>query len=194
MSIVSADGRRLRSERSRQRILGALRRALADPELEFSPALVAARAGVSMSTVFRHFGDLEGLAAAMRALVLGEIEPILRAGFDGDRDTRVRELVGRRITVFEKVSPLERATPVQRLSPGRVADDQRIAALLREQVDAALAAELPDPLLGDAIDALVSLGAWRHLRELRRLADIRAAEVLEAGVLGLLRNESAAVR
>ena len=55
------DGRRLRSQRSRQRILDALTEALSKPGADASPERVAAEAGVSISTLFRHFKDVEGL-------------------------------------------------------------------------------------------------------------------------------------
>ena len=181
---IQIDGRRQRSERSRERILAALRAALEAPDVDLSPAAVAARAGVSQSTVFRHFGDLDGLADAMRAQVVVEIAPLLAGGFEGDRAARVRELVRRRAAIFAIVGPLERAS-LRPAPPGHAEDDRRIARALRLQAADALGTDV-DPVTAEAIGAFLSLGAWRHLREVRGLDEERVLEILEAGVLGLL--------
>jgi AcrR family transcriptional regulator len=104
------DGRRLRSERSRARILDAVAEALADPDVDLTPAGIAARAGVSVSTIARHFGDREGLVAAMRDRIQTLLLPILSEGpFEGELRARIRELLRRRTAMFEIVAPLYRS-------------------------------------------------------------------------------------
>ena len=76
---VRADGRRLRAERNRERILDAVAEALADPDVPITPTGIAARAGVSLSTIVRHFRNRNGLVAALRERTRAQVTPIFRA-------------------------------------------------------------------------------------------------------------------
>lgn len=183
------DGRHRRSQRSRERILEGVARAISDPDIVLTPENVAARAGVSISTIFRHFGDMEGLATAMRERVAGQAMPHLAAGpFTGDTRARVRELVRRRAAVYEIVGPLQRTAVRQPRRPrGEREMHEAFKAALGAQLTEALGPELADNTDAEAlVDTLLSLGAWMHVRVERGLdADATAARI-ERGVLALL--------
>lgn len=187
-STPSADGRHRRSQRSRERILAAVAGALKDPQLELTPERVAAEAGVSLSTIFRHFGDMDGLAAAMRERVAGQVVPILAAGpFLGDARQRVGELVRRRAAAFEIMAPLLRAT-LRQSRPQRAARETEAELFrgMRRQLEEALAGELVDADLVEALDALLSLETWVRLRQTQGLAVARSRRVLEGAATALL--------
>src|SRR5215471_4446677 len=88
------DGRRLRSERTRQNIIEAylelLRR---NPQIPTS-AQIAKQAGVAVRSVFERFSDLAALtlATADHAIAAGQAEAAPR-DVDGDRPTRIRSHV-----------------------------------------------------------------------------------------------------
>lgn len=187
------DGRRLRSERSRARILDAVAEALADPEVDLTPAGIAARAGVSVSTIARHFGDREGLADAVRNRIQAQLLPLLSAGpFEGDLRTRVRELLRRRTAIFELVAPLYLSALRQARPPSRARREHaKLEEMLREQLSRALGPELAlqedrEPLLA----ALLSFPSWNHLRGVQDIDATRATDLLERAVLDLLGSRS----
>jgi AcrR family transcriptional regulator len=184
-----ADGRRRRAERSRERILEAVARALSDPDIVFTPENIAARAGVSISTIFRRFGDMDGLASAMRERIAARVMEHLAAGpFTGDVRSRVGELVRRRAAVYEIVGPLQRATLRQpRRRRGTQELHDHFKSVLRAQTTEALRTELARvPDLDGPVDTLLSLGAWLHMRVEQGLGADAAAAQVERGVLALL--------
>jgi len=188
-----SDGRRRRSARSRERIVDAVVEALRDADFEVSGEQVAARARVSLSTLFRRFGDLEGLAAAVRERVTGLIEPIVAAGpFTGGIDERVRELVRRRVALFETLAPFQRQALREPLhTPGARAAQERLEALLLAQLRDALGPELAAPG-GEDLEALLrpllGFAFWDHLLRVQRIEPQRVSALLERGTLQLVRS------
>jgi AcrR family transcriptional regulator len=178
----SVDGRRRRSQRSRERILDSVERAILDLDADtaVTPEIIAAGAGVSVSTFFRHFGDLDALAHAMRKRVAARMLPYLKAGpFEGDTRARVRELLRRRSAIYEIAGPLQRASLRQpRRSRHARASHERFVSVMREQITAALAPELRDDReSAQIVEALLSMGTWTHLRIELQL-DVNAAVAL----------------
>lgn len=183
------DGRRRRHQQSRARILHALAEALSEPDIDVTPEQIAARSGYSISTIFRHFGGQQELAAAMQELVGSKVREHLAAGpFEGDLDARVRALVRRLAAVSETVAPFlritERARPRTQSETGR----RRLDAVVRSQIAAALPQELaalPDDTI-DILATLLSVAAWSHIRSTQGHTADRATAMLESAVLRLL--------
>ena len=76
----SSDGRRLRSERTRQTIMEAYIELLRErPEIP-TAAQIAARAGFSTRSIFERFVDLQGLSLATvdYAFAIGEAQAVAR--------------------------------------------------------------------------------------------------------------------
>ena len=74
---LAIDGRRLRSETSRLRIVEAII-ALVSEGLAMPPAeAVATRAGVGLRTVFRLFEDMDGLYRGMQAVMTERLGGLL---------------------------------------------------------------------------------------------------------------------
>jgi AcrR family transcriptional regulator len=189
-----SDGRRRRSQRSRERILHALAEALSEPDLELTPEQLAARSGYSISTIFRHFGDQEGLARAMRGLVMSRVQTILGAGpFAGSEDERARELVRRCAAVFETVGPF-----IRTMSRNRYAVEeegpraQQIDRLVRGLILEALGDVLDGrhDATGEMLAAVLSPGTWSHMRTTQGHGAERATELLETTVRRLLSPSS----
>ena len=104
-----ADGRRMRSERTKLSIIRAyldlLNRTLVMP----TAAQVADEAGCSVRSIFERFSDLDALrlATADYAIALGQSEAVAR-DVDGDRPARIRSHVETRALACEKWLPLWR--------------------------------------------------------------------------------------
>jgi TetR/AcrR family transcriptional regulator of autoinduction and epiphytic fitness len=187
---AALDGRRLRTQRSRERLLDAVESALREAD-SFKPESIATRAGVSLSTLFRQFGDQEGLWAAMRARVSSRVEPFLRdCCFAGDTTARIHQLVDRHAAAFAELAPFRRAA--RRLPSRSPADDDahaQLSAALRVQLHAALGPELEAPHRASTaalVEALLSYEVWEQLRFAQQLDPERVSELLERGVHALL--------
>ena len=185
-----SDGRRRRSHRSRERILNSLAEVLTEPGLDLSPEQIAARSGFSLSTIFRHFGDRQGVDEAMRELVNTRVTAQLAVGpFEGDRATRIAELVRRLSAVFEITEPFLRNLR------GRAQAEMRRESL--EQLDAVVRAvtrnALPDAFASEGADdrfemlsVALSFSAWGHMRITQGLDIVRARRLLREPVRRLL--------
>ena len=123
-----SDGRRVRRERNRVAVIDAMFELLT--EGHFPPAVedVAARASVSVSSVFRYFENLDDLQSQTieryfeRFASLFEVPDVP----DGDLDARIEALVDARLDLYETIAPIARMARV------RAADQPRIAASLAE--------------------------------------------------------------
>lgn len=179
------DGRRLRSQDSRARIVAAMLALIREGEISPSAELVAGRANVGLRTVFRHFKDMDSLYREMSEVIEGEVQSIRAKPFTAaDWRGRVVELIDRRLELFERIAPFKRASDVNRHRSrflGR--DNSRLVVVLREILSGvAPPDEVADPLLFEALDLLLSFEAWSRLRREQNLSQDEAREVLRAAV------------
>lgn len=188
---ADSDGRHQRAARNRERIIDAVAEALADPEVPLTPAGVATRAGLSISTIVRHFRNREGLVAALRERIGDQVLPLLTAGsIVGPLEDRVGELVRRRSAIFELVAPAYRAAP---RAPGvtdrveALENRRRLEQVLDAQLRQALETELArDAELEGLLRALLSFPSWDQLRTAQGLDAEHIRKLLERGTLALL--------
>lgn len=189
---TAPDGRRLRAERSRARALDAIYAVLRDADLEVTTEQVAARAGVSLSTIRRHFGDLTNLSQAMRERILERVMPLLRLPPpSGSQTERLLALVSRRCEVYEVLAPGLRAGMLrERGGAARaLADRRQLESALRAHLLATLPAELDGAegaVRADLLSAVLSLGSWEHLRTIRELPPDECVALLERGARAVL--------
>jgi AcrR family transcriptional regulator len=183
------DGRRLRSQDSRARIVSSMLGLIREGEVSPSAEQVAARANVGLRTVFRHFKDMDSLYREMSEVIEAEVhairdQPFIAADWRG----RVLELIDRRFSVFEKIAPFKRASDAYRhRSRFLGADNTRLVIALREILEAvAPAGDLPDPRLMEALDLLLSFEAWSRLRREQGLSQAEARDALHVAVERLI--------
>lgn len=169
------DGRRLRSERTRQLIIEAFLALLLEHRRMPTSAEIAFRAGYSVRSIFERFSDLDALslAATDYAIALGQAEAVA-SDTDGDRATRIRSHVRTRADACEKWLPLWRmltARPVEeqvtdlrsRVLAVRRANVERVELMYRPEL-----ATLDPPAREALVMALVTLTSfesWGALRE-----------------------------
>ena len=99
----SVDGRRKRSQRSREKIIDALFRLIKDGDPDPSVVSVAKASGVSLRTTFRHFKDLNSIFIEMSQQLKDELNPIVYAPYESKTwRGKLQELIARRAMVFER--------------------------------------------------------------------------------------------
>jgi AcrR family transcriptional regulator len=191
---VGTDGRRARAERNREAVVDAILDLLHEGVERPTGEEIAARSGVSVRSVFRHFDDLESLHAAAverhAERIAALFEPPLA---EGSLDTRIDALCLRRSRLFEEMTPVRRVA--EQLRGRSPAIDERLAfarRLLRRQLEVLFASELDEldaPTRRDVLDSLdaaASWNTWHLLRTDQKCSVPRARAVMTRTVRALL--------
>ena len=133
---------------------------------------IAARAGVGVGTVYRHFPSLDDLIPVCGEITMRVVAPpdpaALPALFDGTTDPaeRIERLVHEAFAMYERAAPALRAIRRESDIHPRIADDRdQLEAALTALIDTALAPL--DPTADDRAltRAMVDLGTWEALRD-----------------------------
>lgn len=183
------DGRALRSARSRAAIEAALYALVGEGVVDPTAQEVAARAGVALRSVFRHFSDRESLFASLDARLREEAMPLVRDARPGDPlPVRVHDLINQRAKLFDRIAPYKRSADLQR---GRSAFIQGQHLHLVRELRAGLLRWLPELATApadvrDGVELATSFEAWVRLRNEQRLSRARAVAVVEHLVTTLL--------
>jgi len=165
------DGRTLRSLRTRETIVDATIGLLEQGDLRPTAPRVAARASVSVRSIFQHFADLESLHAAVAERLVERVAVlVLPVEPDLPLATRLDRFVHQRALLLEAVTPIRRAAdvhgPFSTEITARLRDGQ---AFLREELAHTFEPELtaagPERRdLLDCLDAALSWATWEGLR------------------------------
>lgn len=189
------DGRRLRSERTKQLIIEAYI-ALAE---EMSPrvptaAEIAVRAGYSVWSIFERFPDIRALQVAAIDYSLAQIAALSAPrGADGDRMTRIVSHVRTRGETCERWLPLWRSLIVNqgdspeikariRIARDRVTD--RMEMMFTPEFSTLPADERRQMLI--ALEALTDVESWARMREFFGLSFDEACQVWTQTISRLL--------
>lgn len=179
------DGRRLRSERTRQAIIDAYLALLRDRPRMPTSSEIAERSGCSVRSIFDRFPDLLAIrvAATDYALSIGNTQAAAR-DVDGDRQTRLRSQVETRGRTCERWLPLWRALNANggdseelksRINFVRVATSQRIELMYAPELSTLGEAERKRRVI--ALAALTDFESWGRMRELHGLSVEEACDV-----------------
>ncbi|MBY9067515.1 TetR/AcrR family transcriptional regulator [Hyphomonas sp. WL0036] len=191
MAFESEDGRKRRSERSREQIVEAMFDLVRGGELDPGAARIAEVANVSLRTVFRHFEEVDGLYQEMNRRVKEDVMPIVQAPFNATnwRDT-VRELVDRRSEVFERIMPFRVCGSIRRFrSSFLMQGHQDFVAMERSILDSVLPEEVRANIVFEAaFDTALGFDTWRRLRQDRGLSFDEAKETVRHLVEALLKS------
>jgi AcrR family transcriptional regulator len=179
------DGRRLRSERTRQLIIEAYLALLRDNAQVPTSAQIAERAGYSVRSVFERFPDLLSLriAATDYAFAQGTASAQLR-DLDGDRATRIRSQVETRSRTCETWLPMWRALNANQGDSEELKSRVRLAReLIFRRLELMYQPELStlaEPMRRYtliALEALTDFESWARMRENYSLSIDEAREV-----------------
>ena len=168
------DGRRLRSERTKQLIVEAYL-ALVREEAPVLPtaAKVAERAGYSVRSIFERFPDIHALQVAATDYAITQVVVMAASRDDvGDRAARIKSHVNTRARASEHWLPLWRALIAlqdgsEELKARVRAMRERVLSLMEHMYEPELAT-LPDAARRQtliALEAIVDVESWARMRE-----------------------------
>ncbi|MCU0261631.1 MAG: TetR/AcrR family transcriptional regulator [Ilumatobacteraceae bacterium] len=192
---TAVDGRRARRERGRQAVVDAMLDLVMERGAPPPVEELAARAGVSVSSVFRYFDTLDDLQRETTARFLerhASLFEVPRVG-DGPRSERIGRFVTARVAQHRAVAP------IARLSRARALDQPHLAATLADtrrrqldQVRTHFAPELDTLAAADAADVaatiatLTAFEAWDQLTADLGRTDAAVRRSWEAAIAALL--------
>ena len=183
------DGRRQRSNRSRERIVHAMIELIRAGEMSPAAARVAEKANVGLRTVFRHFEEMETLTREISAIVAAEILPLVEKPFEGKGwRNQFNDLLERRAHIYERVMPLKIAGSLQRFRSKFLMDDyNRFLRMEREGLKRVLPPKIVnDAVLFSSIELITGFQAWRRLRQDQGLSPKDALNVVRHTIDSLL--------
>jgi AcrR family transcriptional regulator len=190
----SIDGRRRRSERTRQYIIEAFLALLSENTRVPTSAQIAERAGYSVRSLFERFPDLLALslAAADFAFAQANAQAVIR-NVSADRPTRIRTQVETRAGTCERWLPLWRALIVnqhyspdlqQRIRLIRNAVVRRLELMYQPELSTLLDVDRRRTLI--ALEALTDFESWARMRLEHSLSIDEACNVWIRAIDGLL--------
>lgn len=194
-AVASVDGRHARSARTREAIVDAFLALLEGGDIKPTAAVIAAKAGLSVRSVFQHFSDLEDLLLAVSDRHTDRVAMLFTGVmYDGDLPSRIEEFAGARARLFEIIAPVRRAAMLQEPFSKVVASRMELARTLhRLDIERAFASELEaageqgDTALAPALQSAASFAAWDEMRRSAGLYIDEATAVLRRTVTALLR-------
>lgn len=167
------DGRRRRSERTRQLIIEAFLLIVRETSQAPTAAQVADRAGYSVRSIFERFPDLGALRLAVtdRAITEARAEAT-PVDLSADRTTRLKERVATRARICDKWLPLWRVMSAHdETSPEMRSRVKLIRELVMDQFDAVFRPELSSLPETEhrhtliAMEAMTDFESWARMRE-----------------------------
>jgi AcrR family transcriptional regulator len=185
----TVDGRRLRSERSRQAIIDAALALMEEGNLVPTAQQISDRAGVGIRSFFRHFSDMETLFASIDGQIREFAERLFLGGDrEGSLAERIRHAVERRADGYEVETKMILSTAAQMWRYEVLRKNYaRYQRGLRRDLDNWLPelAELLAPQR-EAIDAITSFEMWHRLRYHQKISKKAAIEVIVGTLIALI--------
>ena len=186
--VENPDGRRTRGQANKRSIVVALSGLIREGVVAPTAEQVAAKAGVGLRSVFRHFDDMETLyreiANELDQLVQPSVQKRLKSK---DWHSRLAESIELRALVFEGLMPFHIASEVHRQeSPFLNAQQVKSASLQRELLRHLLPKELVlDKIRFEALNLVLSMDAWLRLRREQGLSKSAAKRVMQHAAAAL---------
>lgn len=187
-AVMESDGRRLRSQQSKQAMVDAALALQEEGVLVPTALQIAERAGVGVRTFFRHFDDMEALFEAVDSEARSFYHSPFQGGDrEGTLDARIEHLVEQRAHAYETIANVILSTHAllwrSELLRANYARAQRN---LRKDLLSWLP-ELTDLDRGEraAIEATISFEMWNRLRQHQNQGKKASIEI----VTSLLRKQ-----
>jgi AcrR family transcriptional regulator len=187
--LTETDGRRQRSERSREQIVEAMISLVRAGDMNPSAAAIADEAGVGRRTVFHHFDDMDGLYREICARFEAEVMPAVLTPLTSQNwADRLVELVSKRAAIYEQILPVKVAANLRRhQSPFLMDAYRRFLTMEKAGLVAILPAEIvSDATLFSALEMVTGFQTWRRLRQDQHLTPQDAEETMQRVVARLI--------
>ena len=183
------DGRRQRSERSKQAIIDASLQLMEEGILVPTAQLISERAGVGIRSFFRHFEDMETLFATIEEQTRDETQGLFVGGDrDGSTGERILHAVERRAEGYERRKQMILSTAAQ---SWRHAILRKNYARYQRGLRKDLEDWLPElqkvsPHRREMIDAAASFEMWHRLRVHQGLSKKTSIEIVVEAISSLI--------
>lgn len=193
------DGRVLRGQRTRQRIVDSTLELLRSGDPAPGTAAIARGAGVSVRALFQHFTDVETLHAAVAERIIAEMRSTVRP-IDPSLpfEQRLDKFVDMRATASELLLPLRLTIQrLERVSPGIAQKHREGRDLMRQMMAMLFAPEIAGVGRSRSEQTVATLMAlcnwmtWAHLRTNEGLSFEAARDVMRRGLHDVLTREIA---
>lgn len=190
------DGRSRRRDRNREAVVEALLDIYREGDLAPSVETIAARAGISVRSLFRYFEDIDALVRTAVISQQRHLAPLLTLDIPLDLpfEQRLRRFVAARVRLLEGIGEVGRVSrSLVALQPRVIEGLTEVRASLRDQLTTAFGPELaalPDdgkPAAIAAADVVTSWESYDLLRNDQRLSKAKAAGVMRTALVALLR-------
>lgn len=187
----AVDGRRARSERSKQAIIDATLALMQEGILIPTAQQISDRAGVGIRSFFRHFEDMETLFATIDIQIRDAAEALFLGGDrDGTLQERILHAVERRADGYEVETNTILSTAAQLWRSETLRKNYgRYQRGLRKDLDDWLP-ELKQLTRSqrEAVDAIASFEMWHRLRYHQGLGKAAAIDVVSGLLYSLVRD------
>lgn len=194
LEVVTQDGRRKRSDRSRRRIIEAMFDLIGDGNMSPSAANIAERANVGLRTVFRHFEDMDSIYDEMTEELTAAIMPKVIAPYEAATwRGRLMECIEKRAELYEMVFPMKVCMSLRRFQSDFLGEQyERDTKLMRSSLKSILPKEITsDRDLFSAIEVALDFSTWRQLRSDQKRSVESAKASLRLTLKGLIANVDA---
>lgn len=182
------DGRRRRSQQSRDRIIAAMMALVEEGQISPIAEQVAERAQVGLRSVFRHFNDMDSLFAEMALRLSHQYQTALVPFTSPDWKGRLAEAIDRRVAIYESLLPYKRAADAHRHSSAAIQTSHtQTSQLLRARLQQLLPPHLEnDSHAFETLDFLLSMDSWQRLRLEQKLSVESARAIVEAQIKAIV--------
>lgn len=185
------DGRHLRASRTKKKISEALQTLLRTGNLSPTAEELAAAAGASLRTIYRHYEDIEALYRELAAQIDADILPVLMKPYAStDWREQLLEALERRAAIYERILPLKAAGDLRRYrSPYLMDIFKRSIIMERPQIVAILPEEMTerDALL-HALEPVASFSMWKRMRYDQEFSSGEATATVRNIVTALIKS------
>ncbi len=192
---AAPDGRNLRRDRNRDAVVATLLELYREGDLSPSADTIAARAGISVRSLFRYFDDVEAMVRAAIARQQEHLAPLYALDVPPDLPLaeRVERFVAARVQLLEGMGEVGRvARAIATRQALVLAELARVRGTMRRQLDAVFADELA-ALPADrrraavaAADVLTSWESFDLMRHDQGLSRADATAAMAAALVALL--------
>lgn len=182
------DGRRERSADSRRRIIAAMMELVESGLYAPTAEALAARAEVSLRTVFRHFEEMDNLYMEIVEILFERVAPMLDQPMVARTwPALLDETLDQRAMLFEAIAPYFVTMTLHRHRNKTMASQgRRLVTMSRDLLAVTLPAQLvSDRQLFELMCALLSMETWLRLRETQGLTVAEAKAALRRAAVAL---------
>lgn len=197
-AVPESDGRRLRALRNREQVVDAILDLFEEGVADFDATTLAARAGVSVRSVYRYFEDRDALMLEGVARHGQRLAEVVELDFDlaAPLDERIERFVAFRTDRYQRLEPLIEVTRFHGYRIPAVAETLAARrALVRGQLGAVFGPELASCPAGQrrrllaSLDVATDYSSWRLLRHEHAMDDTEVHAAITTMVRNLLAAE-----